>query len=86
MTDVNGHDVNDLINAIGSLANRLEPQVYDTEMETGLTTRPEIVAGYDARGRMVRRMAGLIHELNSMLPERPGYPVEPSVQPREYAT
>jgi chemotaxis regulatin CheY-phosphate phosphatase CheZ len=84
MTDVNGHDVNNVINELGSLARRLDEQVYETAMDTGLTERAEITADYDARQRMVRRMAGLMYELNSMLPDRMGYPVTDDTQPIEY--
>lgn len=74
--------VNDLINHIDRVASRLDAEVYEVALDTGLTERAEIIAGYDARQRLVRRMVRVSHELNSLLTDTGSIPVDR--QPTEY--
>jgi len=65
-----GSEVNDLIHHLSRVAHGLDPDVYETAMDTSLTERPELIAHYDARQRLARRLVRVAHELNSILPDR----------------
>lgn len=78
------NEVNSLINAMHSIARRLDEEVHERALDTGLTERREFLTDLTPRQNLVRLMVRVTHELNSILGDDWRQPIPEDRQPWQY--